>query len=573
MDPTLCTQPPEISDTEPFNAHHVSTGVSERKKRKSKLKSNRQHHSSENAVTQDQVEAALAAARARVAAGGEGQSATNNTVANNANADDVVDLTASPKNKTAKQKSAPPKKTPKPIDPAVASTAVTPTPLHNASADNVQETLPHAPMLTVHDHDGGNETQKKRLKVRDDGNAAATATAARISLDSTAAKASKSGKRALEAVTLSEESKTARVSLEPAEPSRRKSAEVKKSTNKKSNSSSNESSKTAIEKEAKDHPKTKVTASTASRKITHPAAKTSEVKSTEPKKMSSSVKSSTTNPSAKAPIKKKKRTFHDQILYTMLTSSRPYTLKSLAKECNTTTEALNHAMLSLLDKKLVISKDFPSKKGEKKLFWANPMSTSEIAGGKTAVAKELSKLIVSDEDMAKAETTQKELTNKLHSICEELRPLLAVPTLKQLDDDISKEEKELQQLQSEITAIHQRMEAASKPNSKPFINSYSRFKRPPSKPRDKTSLKRSINTMTCEYKKRKRQCMDFVDNLADAMEKRVKDATKLLDLETDEVEWGCWKDETSGKIYGSKKGKGVLGEEDVRVRIPSKYDV
>ena len=289
--------------------------------------------------------------------------------------------------------------------------------------------------------------------------------------------------------------------------------------------------------------------------------------------MSSSVKSSTTNPSAKAPIKKKKRTFHDQILYTMLTSSRPYTLKSLAKACNTTTEALNHAMLSLLDKKLVISKDFPSKKGEKKLFWANPMSTSEIVGGKTAVAKELSKLIVSDEDMVKAETTQKELTNKLRSIGEELRPLLAVPTLKQLDDDISKEEKELQQLQSEITTIRQRLEAASKPNSKSLINPHSRFKKPPSKPRDKSSLKRSINTMTCEYKKRKRQCMDFVENLADAMEKKVKDATKLLDLETDEVEWGCWKDETSGKIYGSKKGKGVLGEEDVRVRIPSKYDV
>eukprot|EP00956_Cyclotella_meneghiniana_P010025 scaffold13840_cov69-Cyclotella_meneghiniana.AAC.5 len=553
MDPTLCTQPPEISDTEPFDAHHVSTGVSERKKRKSKLKSNRQNHSLDNSITKDQVEAALAAARARVAAGGEGQSATNNTVTNNTNADDVVDLTASPKDKSTKQNSVPSEKKTKPIDSAAASTAVTPTPLQNASADNVQTTLPHAPMLTV--HDGGNETQRKRLKVRDED----TTAAARISLDSAAAKASKSGKRELEVVTSSKETKIARVSLEPAEPPTSKSAEVKE-RNTKSNSSSKESSKVSNEKKARDHPKTEVTVSDKSSKMTQPAAKTSEVKYTESKKI---------NP----PARKKKRSFHDQILYTMLTSSRPYTLKSLAKECNTTTEALNHAMLSFLDKKLVISKDFPTKKGEKKLFWANPMSTSEIMGGKTAVAKELSKLIASSEDMAKAESTEKELTNKLRLIGEELRPLLAVPTLTQLDDEIAREEKELQQLQSEIMSIRQRTEAASKPTSKPLVNSYSRLKKPPSKPRDKTNLKRSINTMTCEYKKRKRQCMDFVENLADAMEKKVKDATKLLDLETDEAEWGCWKDEASGKIYGTKKGKGVLDEEDVKVRIPSKYDV
>eukprot|EP00956_Cyclotella_meneghiniana_P032968 scaffold92471_cov20-Cyclotella_meneghiniana.AAC.1 len=75
-------------------------------------------------------------------------------------------------------------------------------------------------MLTV--HDGGNETQMKRLKVRDEDIAAAT----RISLDSAAAKASKSGKK-LEVVTSSEETKIARVSLEPAEPPTSKSAEVK----------------------------------------------------------------------------------------------------------------------------------------------------------------------------------------------------------------------------------------------------------------------------------------------------------------------------------------------------------
>jgi len=58
--------------------------------------------------------------------------------------------------------------------------------------------------------------------------------------------------------------------------------------------------------------------------------------------------------------RKKKRSFHDQILYTMLTSCKPYTLKSLAKATDTTVETLRHAMLSFVDKKLVLTKEFPS---------------------------------------------------------------------------------------------------------------------------------------------------------------------------------------------------------------------
>jgi hypothetical protein len=283
--------------------------------------------------------------------------------------------------------------------------------------------------------------------------------------------------------------------------------------------------------------------------------------------------SNTAAPPSSKRAKKKKRSFHDQILYTMLISSKPYTLKSLAKDCNTTTEALNHAMLSFLDKQLVLSKDFPSKKGEKKLYWGNPISESEM-NGKNAIAKEFGKLLASREEMAQAAKAQSELTQTLRLIGEELRPLLAIPSLQQLDDEISSQEKELQKVQCEINSIRQRMEKASKEPAKPLGPSYNRFKKVPSKPRDKTSLKRSINYYTCEYKKRKRTCMDFVENLADAMEKKVKDAAKTLDLETDELEWGCWKDCGSGKIYGSKKGgRGVVGEEDVVVKIPARYDV
>jgi hypothetical protein len=42
--------------------------------------------------------------------------------------------------------------------------------------------------------------------------------------------------------------------------------------------------------------------------------------------------------------------------------------------------------------------------------------------------------------------------------------------------------------------------------------------------------------MRGEWKKRKDKCIDFVEQLADGMEKKVKDVVKLLELETDEME-------------------------------------
>ncbi|KAL3912354.1 MAG: hypothetical protein SGILL_006916 [Bacillariaceae sp.] len=42
--------------------------------------------------------------------------------------------------------------------------------------------------------------------------------------------------------------------------------------------------------------------------------------------------------------------------------------------------------------------------------------------------------------------------------------------------------------------------------------------------------------MRDEWKNRKTKCMDFCENLADGMEKKVKDIVKLLEIETDEME-------------------------------------
>ena len=99
------------------------------------------------------------------------------------------------------------------------------------------------------------------------------------------------------------------------------------------------------------------------------------------------------------------------------------------------------------------------------------------------------------------------------------------------------------------------------------------------------ALKKNINGMLGEYKSRKRKCMDFVENLADAMEKKVKDVTgeKVLCLETDEEVWGQWTDGATGKTYGKpkpvKKGLGLLGRRKdhesppaAAVKLPAKYN-
>jgi len=49
-------------------------------------------------------------------------------------------------------------------------------------------------------------------------------------------------------------------------------------------------------------------------------------------------------------------------------------------------------------------------------------------------------------------------------------------------------------------------------------------------------IKTRFNFMRLEWKARKEKCNDFIDNLADAMEKRLKEVHKTLDVVTDQME-------------------------------------
>lgn len=306
--------------------------------------------------------------------------------------------------------------------------------------------------------------------------------------------------------------------------------------------------------------------------------------------ISSTVTDVSTTNTPKEPIQKKKKlSFHDKILYAMLTSCKPYTLKSLAQATDTTVEALRHAMLSFLDKQLVLSKEFPSKSSgrePKKLYWANPIRFSDGDtgdGGKKsssgAVIKELSKLLATPNEIQEANLMRQQLQQQYRAIQEELNPLLAIPTMKQLDDEILAAEEKLQHVKNEIAAVKDRM---AKPPSA-LANSTSKQLKS-SKPQDPTTLKRKINHMLGEYKTRKRKCMDFVEELSDAMEKKTKDVMgeKILCLDTDEMEWGVWEDGSTGKVFGTKpkpkpQKSGLLGRKnDVQdqpmTRIPAKYN-
>ncbi|KAL9187864.1 hypothetical protein ACHAXT_006242 [Thalassiosira profunda] len=324
-----------------------------------------------------------------------------------------------------------------------------------------------------------------------------------------------------------------------------------------------------------------------------PAAKSSNAKPDNAKRPASAATATDTQ---QPPKKKKKRSFNDQILYTMLTSCKAYSIKSLAKATGNTVEGLRHAMLSFLDKKLVFCKEFPSKKGSdrepKKIYWANPMSLAEAEHaskgkkGGGVVLKELSKLLSTPQEIEEAAQERQQLEQRMREIQGELTPLLAIPTMKELDDQIAADETQLKELQEEIQAVKERTANASKPPATPAAGAAyhpaNRFRKPPAKPQSPRTLKLKINHMLGEYKSRKRMCMESVENMADAMEKKTKDVVgdKMLALDTDEMEWGQYEDGATGKVYGTAPkrpaNRGLLGrkkevEEPSIVKIPAKY--
>lgn len=269
-------------------------------------------------------------------------------------------------------------------------------------------------------------------------------------------------------------------------------------------------------------PRTSVTNAEAAPKATTTAVLEPKVASTK------SAEETTAPKSAKGPPKKeKKRTFQDQVLAEIFFSCKPYTLKTLSQALQTTEAALNHVMLSLLDKQIVVKKEFSSSGGRsKELYWANQESK----------AKEIQGLLVSPQEISAAREELQGVQRQELEVQKQMAILTLELSNQEIDSQLQAMERSLAALKTSIVDIHNRIKSAKlQPKNVGLVPN----KKTPAQlakeccPR---RIKIRINHMRDEWKKRKDKCMDFIDQLADGMEKKPKDVAKLLDLETDEME-------------------------------------
>lgn len=228
--------------------------------------------------------------------------------------------------------------------------------------------------------------------------------------------------------------------------------------------------------------------------------------------------------------KKKKLNLQDRVYNHMLVSFKPYLIKSLAQELQSTESELNYIMLSLTDKNLVVQKEFTSSKGRTKtLYWANH-------GVK---AKEVHVTLASAEEIAVAKKELQDLQRQESSILSLLAAVNEGPSNEALAAQLNREESELGVLKNRLAEMKQRIRD-SRPQD--TTNTQSKNRGPEEKSaadlareRCPRRLKQRINFMREEWKKRKTTTMDFVESMADGMEKKPKDILKLLEIETDEM--------------------------------------
>lgn len=221
---------------------------------------------------------------------------------------------------------------------------------------------------------------------------------------------------------------------------------------------------------------------------------------------------------------KKKRTFQDMVLHNMLLACKPFSLKTLAQANRSTPEAMHNLMLSLVDKELVLKKEFPPAKPSgrtKELYWANQESTS----------KETKNAMATPEEIKLAQDELGHLIKQESSAQREMSALMQEPTNEELDAQVRTMEEEVKGLLRRAEETKKRVQAEQENAvSSSLSGTKLKHERCPRRTRMR------INAMRDHWKQRKEKCMDFVGQLADAMEKKDAHVLKLLDVDTDEME-------------------------------------
>lgn len=255
----------------------------------------------------------------------------------------------------------------------------------------------------------------------------------------------------------------------------------------------------------------------------------SSTKKTDSKSNAKAVATAVASGAEKSKKKKpKKKTFQDQLLHHMFFNCKPFTMKTLTQELEASEASVNFCLMSLTDKGWVVRKEFTSKNRSKELFWAN----------QEAKSKELSNAlrIVPPEQVAAARRELGNLQEQEKYANQQLHQVLQEPSNEALNNQLLIAEQEVSELEGAVKAALDRIRSAQEPKPQPKQRvGFGKTKAIKAKPTCPKRLKVRINKMRDEWRKRKEKCDDFVEQLADGMEKKVKDVVKMLELETDEV--------------------------------------
>ncbi|CAB9521520.1 INteracting protein [Seminavis robusta] len=227
--------------------------------------------------------------------------------------------------------------------------------------------------------------------------------------------------------------------------------------------------------------------------------------------------------------KPKKKRYDQQIFDHMFAAMKPFNLKGLAQELDTTEQQLHHTLLAMKDKKLVLEKEFTFPKGKTKtLIWANldhKQCETDYSAEKASAANQELQLLMKHE---------RDVQNEINSVGK-------TPSNDDLTSALASQEEEVTKLKAQLKQMKARIESAKAGAAlapKPGVRSF--LAKPKSaaqlaRERCPRRLKIRINAMRNEWMVRRVKCRDFVDMLADGMEKKPKDIVKLLELETDEM--------------------------------------
>ena len=238
------------------------------------------------------------------------------------------------------------------------------------------------------------------------------------------------------------------------------------------------------------------------------------------------------------PKKKKKRaTFEEELLQKMFMSCRPYAIRDLVQLMGKTTSeaSVNFCLLSLIDKKWVIKKEFKSGNRSKELYWANQESKDKKLWALDCLQ------LPSSETIRETRLELASLQQQQKTLVREIEEIEKTPSNDHLAVLCQNAQTEVDDLAVKLEAMKKRIASGPQQNKakKPGLgfrnNRFGSNKMPPKKAQTPLQLKKRINAMRDHWVKRRRKCMDFVEALADGMEKKVKDVVnKVLELETDE---------------------------------------